>query len=1204
MFLSTFEPTDQYGKPRSPVRSVCNRYVFNTIITRAKSLIYAIGNPFLLLKMGTHFDFNCWEEYMQRCITCDSLVLPKLTRDEVIQLPAIIQKLSEKVLPLKMLDKVTEIEDDDKAIDNVLQQYMKVFQSRKEQAIAIRLMQDPKGSTYWNYDDDSNEDQEESSGRVILAELNLTSYRSGVAIPQDPNEPPIPIRSLSSRHGGFQGDTVRYDVDNKCILLDEETEKKFNETHFGVSFLCHVNPKNSIEFFPLDSRYPKFVNLPTLTKSEREGVVCFDPASINTCPRMNNFIPMDIAVNLIFVVKFLRWRKGFNYPLGIIVGALPQGNSEDTGNLLLKVAHGVPLVERCPMSSLPSKILHTTSRTFENAITIDPEGSIDHDDALTCHYLKRTKEAIEYEIGVHITDVQKYVPKGSELDNAAFKRRCSVYDSSDKCASHMLPRAIVEMTSMSKESPKNAFSVVAKGVVKNGTVVSFVPTTIEQSQVTVEHEITYKEAQSDINTKSQTNSLVVLWKFASYLRVERLGKRAAASLWLNDRDEETNPEAHILVEEFMIWANRIVAALLMKKFPNTAILRRQPKPNDGLVRELITNHTQKLASSLDLRQYVPTDQRSFDSVQILHTTVQRIHSHLQDGNIDGALHCIQYEYLHPHLAVVHSLFNQLRSSSAYCMPGRLPEDEDTSHDSLKCDQYTRFTSPIRRFVDLVIQRLLNAALKQQANPYESEEGKKYLELVCKQVKEAEQKADAYGNNMKRLILACQLKKSSQEYTCFITKIEEAKIHLTFRDRDMNKVHPKIHLKDLNATKIPNGTDKQTTESGNHCTWTVKVASVSGTPQHFLDNDHLQLTDDEAEKSHAIISFFIPDKEPSREDGTATVNLVKEKATFTIVPFTQSVDAGHWKQVQRCAYSETYRVHSSTLLERLCENGRTVSMEQPDSKHHQSTSPLWICEIHRPLQSCEVLQVQLTATSNSFTHTLSPTVQLLEVGPNLRVCIQHNNNPAECFTDRPKENASKKEYRSIGEYFKYWEQVVLAEAATASLSESELLLIKDVTLNWPRLVMKINSQGQAYYQLPECEDQIQGCVSLNFAEGFANSSYDFFPFSEGDLACVRCDFDEDSEQAIRNVYHMVVHTVNKQYEPKEKKLIGIEVYLKFVGKSSNYISTTFADAVKGHKASLVQYEIQLIPLTLPHRYNITLCSIFVFASCTFSIYYIP
>ena len=1181
---------------------------------------------------------------MQRCVTCQTFVLPKMKDLESIQqLPKVMNTISKMVLPLEQLDKAVSASD---VNDEILNQYMKVFHSRDEQRAAFSLVQDPKGMKYWRYEDSDSEDLdsgESSPDDVILVKLKFDSYRTGVAIPEDTSKAPLAISTLHARRGGFQDDVVQYDTRNKCILLDRETEKAFNSQHFAASFLCRVNTRNPVEFFPLDTTYPKFINLPTLTKKEREGVVMFDPASINKCPRMNNFIPMQCAIHMVFIVKFLRWRKQFNYPLGIIVGALPSGQSIESGDLLLRVAHSVPLEEqqvefRKPLNRPRGLATSPTSPLFESAIAIDPAGSHDHDDALTCRRTLQTTNFTAYEIGIHITNVQKFVRQGSQLDKVAFKRGCSVYRASDCCISNMLPLGLIREATLCKGSTHDSFSVVGKVIIRSGVVEKVELVKIVASRVKCERELTYNEAQAVLYSGRKEDALHILWQVASYLRLKRLGE-ASHCFITGETDEELHPEAHMLVEELMIWANKGVAALLMRKFPETTILRTQPPPNGSDLQLLVKENSSLLSTSCDLQQYVPQTQRCCRKFYLLETVYDTIMDLLDAGQVTRALHFVKFEHLHPQTAVAHSLFNQIRAPSIYCAQAILsdPDDAVTSHHSLRCEQYVRFTSPLRRFVDLMIQRLLHAALQGEHSPYQDEDE---LKKICSEMKDAEKRGDAYCGDMKKLILACRLRQNPKEYSCFIKKIERGQIQLTFPDRGFKSM--KIHYRALNTsgsskvtpnnstTSLSQGSDSDSSEVTCHRSyeWKAKIASVTGSSTNFLDHPYLQLVPDGQDEDTSICSssgssqddeflslsddsqeegasdsraspisgqfaelaFFVPEGRVETQDDAKRAHLKEVKAKATIKPLTCSITHSNWKKIQKCVQLDPSDIDHEELADLFDSDDTEESFSPADSFLRRcATSPLWIYTVHRPLQACDVLRAQLTANFNQYTHTLTPSVQLLEVGPNLQVCIQHSSNPIECFTDRPTEKASRLDYNSINEYFRFWEQVILAEAAAGSLSDSDLLLIKDVGLQWPTLEMKVDATGHVYYQLPISKELLTSrsktCIHVTFPKHFAMSSYDFFQFSAGDLVCLRCDREdtEDNDGPVRCVFHMIVHDVDKveSEEGESKEILEVNVYLRFVSDRLNYISPEFARVIQKDKRS-IRYELQLIPLTLPSR----------------------
>ena len=75
MFISTRETTNPDGSSKNPTKSICNRYMFNTVITRAQSLVVAVGQPYYLFAIeNCNSDkIKCWREYMKYCIESNNL---------------------------------------------------------------------------------------------------------------------------------------------------------------------------------------------------------------------------------------------------------------------------------------------------------------------------------------------------------------------------------------------------------------------------------------------------------------------------------------------------------------------------------------------------------------------------------------------------------------------------------------------------------------------------------------------------------------------------------------------------------------------------------------------------------------------------------------------------------------------------------------------------------------------------------------------------------------------------------------------------------------------------------------------------------------------------------------------------------------------------------------------------------------------------
>ena len=99
LFLSTSEPTDKDGATRNPTKSTCDRYVFNTAITRAQSLVVAVGNPFMLLRTERHMvqkygaKGKYWSNYLKLCFKYGTLFIHDSLQVTETEKSRCIQKL-------------------------------------------------------------------------------------------------------------------------------------------------------------------------------------------------------------------------------------------------------------------------------------------------------------------------------------------------------------------------------------------------------------------------------------------------------------------------------------------------------------------------------------------------------------------------------------------------------------------------------------------------------------------------------------------------------------------------------------------------------------------------------------------------------------------------------------------------------------------------------------------------------------------------------------------------------------------------------------------------------------------------------------------------------------------------------------------------------------------------------------------------------
>lgn len=323
-------------------------------------------------------------------------------------------------------------------------------------------------------------------------------------------------------------------------------------------------------------------------------------------------------------------------------------------------------------------------------LSIDPPGCQDIDDALHCISLPNGN----YQIGVHIADVTHYVQAGTAIDLEAANRSTSTYLVNKRL--DMLPKLLTtDLCSLKGNVDRFAFSVLWE-VTPQMEIVDV------QFQKSIIHSIgalTYQEAQAFIDQPDDENDIraSAVKRLNSLARILKKRRIEAGALSLASPavqfvldSESLNPtdvqnytlyEANALVEEFMLFANVTVAKKILRHYPTLSILRRHPAPNRSMFDSLITKAKCK-GFSINIE----------DS------------KHLADS-LDAAV-MENDPYFNTLLRI---LSTRCMSPAQYFCSGEY-KPTDWHHYGLAAPVYTHFTSPIRRYADVCVHRLLAAAI--------------------------------------------------------------------------------------------------------------------------------------------------------------------------------------------------------------------------------------------------------------------------------------------------------------------------------------------------------------------------------------------------------------------------------------------------------------------------------------------------------------
>ncbi len=425
------------------------------------------------------------------------------------------------------------------------------------------------------------------------------------------------------------------------------------------------------------------------------------------------------------VVEIYDWPEKVGSPLGKIVKVLGQPGEHEVEIHAILDEYDLPyefdpeiekIADELPKEITQAEIKKRRDMRNITTFTIDPVDAKDFDDALSFKKLDNG----HYEIGIHIADVSHYVRPNTLLDKEAYNRATSVY-LVDRVVP-MLPEVLSNgLCSLRPHEDKLTFSAVFE-IDDTGKIYN------EWYGRTVTHSdrrFTYEEAQEIIEGAEGDfkEEILIMDKIAKKLRKNRF-KRGALSF---DRievrfkvDEKGNPievyfkeskDANKLIEEFMLLANRKVAEFVtvkMKPKDKTFVYRVHDEPAPEKLQEL-NNIVQKFGYKLDLKS-----RKSIIK------------------SINGLLEEIQDK---PEKNMLETLTIRSMSKAVYTTDNR-------GHYGLAFDYYTHFTSPIRRYPDVMVHRLLQDYLHKKPSPSKEEYEKKCIHSTNMEIQASSAERDS------------------------------------------------------------------------------------------------------------------------------------------------------------------------------------------------------------------------------------------------------------------------------------------------------------------------------------------------------------------------------------------------------------------------------------------------------------------------------
>eukprot|EP00111_Clytia_hemisphaerica_P005022 TCONS_00014453-protein len=567
---------------------------------------------------------------------------------------------------------------------------------------------------------------EDESVITGVIRINPRNFRLAYIGSQNGVDRDIVIESVESRNRALPGDIVAVQILPKDEWRDEGTtktgkvvylvEKKHTRTACGMLRPYRNHRFGFALFSPVDRRLPR-VMIP-----------------LSKCPE-NFVVNANKFDKTLFVGNIESWDEKMPFASGCVVKNLGESgliepeteailinNDIDSSDFSSEVLKELPDPEKWRVTK--KEIAKRRDLRDHCIFSVDPATARDLDDALSCRKINDDT----FEVGVHIADVSHFIREGSVLDKTARDRATSVYLTQQVIP--MLPSVLCEeLCSLNPGVERLAYSVIwtlksngtkldewfGRSVIRSCTKLSYnhAQQMIETDNPASLQPNDFPEIHDKRITLQQISQTVKhLYGIAKNLRDQRF---SSGALDFSESDIAFNidhstgmpngcslyeyKDSNKMIEEFMLLANMAVGDEIFKHFPKRAVLRCHPPPLQVLIEQV-----ESLCRKFD----IPFDASDSSHLNKSLNDINKLDMEQNAEDIDEK----DKKLFSPALNLL--CMKSFKNAKYFCT-GSVEDESQYRHYALNVPIYTHFTSPIRRYPDILVHRLLTAALDQSFN---------------------------------------------------------------------------------------------------------------------------------------------------------------------------------------------------------------------------------------------------------------------------------------------------------------------------------------------------------------------------------------------------------------------------------------------------------------------------------------------------------
>ena len=875
-----------------------------------------------------------------------------------------------------------------------------------------------------------------AEGELVSCTLRVersSGGRSAIGEVDGPSERNIYIPDRASMNRAFNTDYV-------AVMITEDSVKDRQLRHGKVvavleeqhrrQAVCRLSSSESNTMIPLNNTNPRFAILQSQNHVGHVGVAVF--GTDGSAIQFRHFVS-DVKDKL-FLVQFLTWDANYQCPLGFVVKCFNECSNPTNSLPVLCSEYGIQrefpatiaeeINELFPDDWIIPEDERESRRRYDDVFTIDVEGAEELDDAIGI----RSVRFGVYCVAVHVADVSYFVEKNSLLDLVIQRRGASIYlPQAFNDSIPLLPRKLSQ-TFCSLVPGEERLAVSAEFIIDSYGKLLEAPV-FRRSIVVSQQQFNYDEVDKllDGNSKIETDSGMTAPVLKSLrtlhcLALELWSRRVRNGSFQASTEGFVKSASRTIIEEFMIITNVAVAEQFVELSQSRVVplrLHDSPKYHD-----LQSLATWVVANGLDVNETYATkwlngfqdfeekrDMSNPSDVCVELSSWKNICQSVKSNNMVDFTNEILTVHKDSPIWSVIARVHRLLPKGKYISSSQYTATE-RRHFALNTDCYTHFTSPIRRYFDIVVHRVLLSADSLSPLYQENE-----METLCRRLNLTCERLNTFSKHCTTLYKAGLLHKASGWRSMEVDSLESNNLILRNSEEDFDSSTVKLHPRDAGVSMKEWNDDVQELLAS----WTFQDVDVQCADQNVS-------RDDQRESLPTDNSFKM-----------ASSSVSKTVVEIPADLWCELLDASRAENVEtliKCLQIINERVTISLKGEPSCGEDDGVSV---------AVKPFGSHSVTRFFRRGD--KVQVLFGSSSFSGLAQPFLQAIQVAPTKVCCVQHHRKPTECFAQIGKLRVREK-YSSVEEYLLIHIPLLMMESAAQSVFKSvSHTQLRNVKIDW-------------------------------------------------------------------------------------------------------------------------------------------------------------